>query len=157
MFKIIRKKITTESDFTDFEKEVDRLTTDGFSIMWWICNIWSTICIWMQKKIRVVKEDIENDPDTPDALKKCKSSWNQFEFIWNRPWLRKITKITSNTKKAWDKLVKEFKDMSLIEASISNYIEEIEWRSPKSDYYHHRFTFEEFLSQGNWARKFINY
>ena len=135
---------------------------------WWICQWWCSYVLTPDNRPYLCQAMIKTnqkekkkpwDKSIREDLQRFVSAWNNVRSIWRLKWLRKVEVITPTMEREWKKLVDEFKDLSLIEKSIDTYIGEISDRRERewSDYHLHRFTFDQFIKQANWARRFINF
>ena len=143
-------------------EEVNKLMQDGWVSQWWVCEyvcnnsvyIAQAMVKYPKKSRKVSARDKSIDPE----LQKFVEAWNSVDNINGNKWFPKTRVITNSMQREWDKIVKEFKDIKLIGNSIWKYEQDIYHRVKRdgSDYHLHRFTFEQFIKQANWARKFIN-
>ena len=113
------------------------------------------------KKDQIKEEIISLDGKTEMlsniAVEQAIEIWNSVNLeIWKKVKVRNWSVILSNITRAYNAIKNKYTKDEFYNW-LENYIGEIKNRKPSNnpwDYYYHRFTFFEFISQGNWLQKF---
>lgn len=131
-----------------YQKQLVDITTSGKQKT----NAWSDINInaWSDININNILYTIQDYVASWNSITELKQNWKKVR------WLPKTIKITQKIKYARNKVIKEYTEEEIKNAT-NKYIEKIEKTIPNQNWdWTHRYTLFEFITRDKWLQNYVN-
>lgn len=101
------------------------------------------------------KEPTPTNSKYTKELEDFTNSWNTFKSIWKEKGLPQCRKITPAITEAYKKLRKQY-SLEDFEFAVTNYLKAIERKKPWDQFYDHRYSLYDFLTNRYWFITYVN-